>query len=102
MGQLWSVDADPNTHGSGGLIAHSGDSSTCTVFANSINVIVGVTNAAPDSLCPPLGGNHCNPQSQGHSGTVFAYNNPAHRHGDSRNCGATTVVTHQSNVFVGD
>jgi hypothetical protein len=101
MAELWAVDADPNSDGAGALIAASGDSATDTVYINSKNVIVGVTDSAADKLCIPIGPPHCNPQSSEHSSTVFAYNKPAHRNNDSRVCGAVTVVTGQSNVFVG-
>ena len=69
---LWSVVGDPNTHGGGDLLL-SGDSSPGTVYINGIQVIVGVTDASPDSLCYPIGEPHCNPKSIGVSGNVFAY-----------------------------
>lgn len=97
---LWAVDGDKNTDINGGLNASSGDSSPCTVFINGKNVIVGTTDAAADDKCPPLGGKHCNPKSAAHSSDVFAYSKPAHRHADSRACGATTVVSGQNNVYV--
>lgn len=101
MAELWAVDADPNSDGAGALIASSGDSAPDTVYVNSKNVIVGTTDSAADDLCKPVGPPHCNPQSDGHSSTVFAYDKPAHRNNDSRICGASTVVTGQSTVFVG-
>jgi hypothetical protein len=105
MAQLWAVDGDENSEGGGGLKANTGDSAPGTVFINNLAVIVGTTDASPDDKSPDIidGGltQHDNPQSDKHSATVFAYNKPAHRNGDSRTCGATTVVTHESTVFVG-
>lgn len=68
-GKLWAVEADPNTHGGGGLIA-SGD----TVFIENKKIIVNAPDSAnPDSLCIPLGPPHCNPQTSSGSENVFAY-----------------------------
>lgn len=93
---LWAVEGDNNTHGNGALIA----SNPQTVFINNIPVIEVEDNSNPDSLCDPVGPPHCNPYSTEGSGDVFVYNNPVHRNSDSRVCGATTVVTNQSTVFV--
>ena len=93
---LWAVEGDPNTHGAGTLIA----SNPQTVFINNIPVIEVQDNSNPDNLCPPVGEPHCNPYSTSGSGDVFVYNNPVHRHDDSRVCGAKTVVQNQSTVFV--
>lgn len=68
--QLWSVVGDPNTDQSGNLTL-SGDSTPGTVYINNIRVIVGVTHAVPDSLCP--GSGHCDPMSVEYSDNVFAY-----------------------------
>jgi|APCry1669189768_1035252.scaffolds.fasta_scaffold00234_12 hypothetical protein len=100
MGQLWAVVGDPNSHG-GGELTLSGDSSPGTVFINNIPVIVGTTDAGPDGLADPDGPPHDDPKSSSHSATVFAYNKPAHRNGDTRVCGATTVVVNETTVFVG-
>ena len=43
---------------------------------------------------------HCNPKTAEGSGDTFAYSKQDHRHGDSRDCGAKTVVVGQSTVFV--
>ncbi len=67
-GQLFSVQGDPNTHGSGALIA-----SGSTVKVNGIPIIVLGDSASPDSLCIPLGGSHCAPSATSASGTVSAY-----------------------------
>lgn len=42
---------------------------------------------------------HCNPQTSSGSPSVFGYSKNAHRNGDLRDCGATTVVEGQSTVF---
>lgn len=97
MAELWAVVGDENTD-SGGDLKLSGDSAPGTVFINNIAVIVGVTNANPDALIAPP---HDDPMSSTYSGTVFAYGKGAHRNNDSRVCGATTTVTHQSTVFAG-
>lgn len=67
-GQLWAVKDTFNSHGAGGLI-----NSGTTVTINGLPVIIQGDNAKPDNLCPPLGGNHCNPVAVGHSDNVFAY-----------------------------
>lgn len=68
-GRLWAVDGDINSHGDGQLI-HSGTS----VFIEGILVIVHAPDdAAPDDLCIPLNGNHCEPMTAEGSGTTFAY-----------------------------
>lgn len=66
-GELVAVDGDPNTHGNGGLIAASR-----RVYINN-KLVVNHTpdNANPDDLCPPLGGDHCNPATAGGSPDVF-------------------------------
>lgn len=64
---LVSVNGDPNTHGSGGLIAACNN-----VFVNNIMVVNHTPDSAnPDSLCPPLGGNHCAPATAAGSPNVF-------------------------------
>jgi len=97
MGQLWAVKGDPNSHGSGALNADNPN----TVFVNNIPVIDhGPDSAAPDALCDPIGPPHCSPDTAAGSGTVFVYNKPAHRNNDPRVCGAVTVVSLQSTVFL--
>ena len=62
---LVSVDADPNTHGDGALIAHSNQ-----VFADnilSVNHTADTANA--DSICPIPP--HCNPDTAQGSPNVF-------------------------------
>lgn len=66
--KLFSVEGDPNTHGSGALIAAGS-----TVFVNSKKVIVVGDTASPDDLCIPLGGAHCAPAASSGSGTVSVY-----------------------------
>jgi uncharacterized Zn-binding protein involved in type VI secretion len=94
---LVAIVGDPNTHGGGGLIAANPQ----TVRIGGIPVIEHSDPANPDSLCVPLGPPHCNPATSNGSGTVFVYGNPIHRHGDSRICGATTIVSGQSTVLAG-
>lgn len=55
-GLLWSVEGDPDTHGSGGVI-HTQD----FVFISGILVILLGDQANPDSLCLPDGPPHCDP-----------------------------------------
>lgn len=102
MPGLWAVDGDKESHGNGALKASTGDSSPGTVFINNKPVIVGTTDADPDDKAPAEKGEHQNPKSQGTFATVLAYNKPAHTNGDTRTCGATTIVSGQSNVHVGD
>lgn len=64
---LISVDGDPNSHGAGALSAGSN-----AVFINNKKVVNNTPDgAAPDDLCPPLGGAHCSPVTAGGSGDVF-------------------------------
>ena len=63
---LWSIDGDPNTHGSGALSA-----ATNNVFIGGIAVCNDNDSAAPDDLCPPLGGAHCAPDASSGSSNVF-------------------------------
>lgn len=63
---LWSIDGDPNSHGSGSLIA-----ATNKVFIGGIAVCNNNDSAAPDALCPTVGGNHCAPSAVGGSSNVF-------------------------------
>jgi uncharacterized Zn-binding protein involved in type VI secretion len=65
-GLLVSVDDDPNSHGSGALNAKCKK-----VYVNGKMVVIVGNSAAPDSLCPPLGGAHCAPASSSGSGNVF-------------------------------
>lgn len=93
--KLIAVKDDINSHGAGQLIPGNPK----TVYIENINVIAHPDRAAPDALCPPLGGPHCAPNTIGFSPTVYAYNEPIHCHGDKRTCGATTIVKRQSTVF---
>ena len=65
-GLLVSVDKDPNSHSGGALSARCKN-----VFVNGKMVVIVGNSAAPDSLCPPLGGAHCAPASSSGSGNVF-------------------------------
>lgn len=98
MAELWAVDGDPNTDGGGGLTPAHGS----TVKINNLAVIVnGPDHADPDDICPIAGPPHCDPMTSSGSGTVSCYGFPVHRKGDTRVCGATTVVVGQSTVKVG-
>ena len=66
---LWAVDNDPNTHGSGGLIP----SGSTVYIENKLVIVHAPDSARPDNLCPPLGGNHCNPRTASGSPDVYAY-----------------------------
>lgn len=58
-GQLWAVENDQNSHGSGQLIA-----SKTYVKIGGKSVIIKGDSAQQDALCPSLGGEHCNPKAQ--------------------------------------
>tara|TARA_X000001036_G_scaffold435165_1_gene475872 strand:- start:1844 stop:2155 length:312 start_codon:yes stop_codon:yes gene_type:complete len=64
-----SIQGDPNTHGGGALKATE---TVGKVRINSIPVILEQDPASPDSLCPPLGGNHCSPNASSASPNVRA------------------------------
>ena len=64
-GELWSVDGDPNDHGGGAL---STSHSWLTIADKGI-IVVG-DSASADSLCIPLGGDHCGPSSTGFSDLI--------------------------------
>lgn len=89
MSQLWAVDNDVNNHGDGGL------NPTGTVYINGKLVTHVGTDADNDLL------GHVNPKASSGSSTAFVYGLAVHRNDDDRNCGAKTVVSGQSTVFVG-
>ena len=95
---LISVFGDINTHGAGELLASN---NTGKVFIGGKKVVYINSDASPDDLCPIAGGDHCNPKSESGSSKVSAQGIAIHRHGDSRNCGATTIVIGQSKVTCG-
>ena len=64
--KLVSVNGDPNSHGGGSLGA-----STNQIFVQNKMVVEVGDSAAPDALCPPLGGAHCGPSSTSGSPDVF-------------------------------
>jgi uncharacterized Zn-binding protein involved in type VI secretion len=92
---LVAVEGDPNSHGGGQLIASSG-SSPQKVKIGGIPVIVHESPAFPDSFhpLPPTS------TAEG-SSKVFCYGLPIHRHGDLRQCGATTIASGNSKVTSG-
>jgi len=57
-GQLIAVDADPNSHGAGNLIA-----ATREVYINGRMVVNVGDDAYADNLCFDLGGEHCSPNA---------------------------------------
>jgi uncharacterized Zn-binding protein involved in type VI secretion len=66
-GKLWSVNGDPNTHGSGALISAS------NVKIEGKGVIVHrPDDASADDLCPVEDGEHCTPKTAQGSGSTFA------------------------------
>lgn len=68
-GQLWAVEGDQNSHGSGALQA-----SGSTIKINGKNIIVNAPDSASaDNLCPIVGGPHCAPATASGSGDVSAY-----------------------------
>lgn len=68
-GELWAVEGDPNDHGEGGLIP-----SGSTVYIEGKLIIVHAPDAAaPDLLCIPLNGLHCEPATAGGSPKTYAY-----------------------------
>lgn len=64
-GQLWAVDKDPNDHGAGEL-----STSRPWITINGKGVICVGDSAAPDNLCPIVGGPHCAPAAVGNSPLV--------------------------------
>jgi hypothetical protein len=66
---LASVQGDRSTHGDGALGATVNDG---TVYLNNKKLVLKGSNASPDALCAPQGGQHCNPKSVGASANVFA------------------------------
>lgn len=55
-GQLWAVEGDGDSDGGGALIA-----TQSYIMINGKLVILQGDPAGPDSLCIPVGGNHCSP-----------------------------------------
>lgn len=64
-GNLWSVDGDNNTDGGGAL-----NTSNDWLTINDKGVIINGDSAAPDSLCPLVGGLHCEPSATGFSNLI--------------------------------
>jgi len=65
-GKLASVNGDPDDHGAGALIAQCKN-----IYINGKLRVVVSNQAAPDSLCIPLGGAHCAPSATSGSPNVF-------------------------------
>lgn len=93
---LIAVEGDENSHGGGALFA-TGGSSPKTVTIDGVPVIVHPSPAGPDNFLHPP------PPTDTAVGSskVYAYGLPIHRHGDLRQCGATTIVTGQTKVTAG-
>lgn len=93
---LVAIEGDQNTHGGGELLA-SGGSAPQKVRIGGIPVIVHPSPALPD------GQDHPPPPTDTAQGSskVFCYGLPVHRHGDLRQCGATTIATGQTKVTIG-
>jgi len=66
-GLLVAVNGDQNSHGAGGLIA------ACNQVYVEGKLVVNHSpdSSAADSLCPPLGGAHCAPETASGSPDVF-------------------------------
>lgn len=64
---LIAVNGDPNSHGAGNLIAG------CKEVYVEGKLVVNHTpdSSSADNLCPPLGGDHCGPDTAQGSPTVF-------------------------------
>ena len=66
-GRPWAVRGDVNSHGDGQLI-----NSQSFVKVGGVPVIINQPDdAAPDDLCPPLGGEHCDPKTAEGSPNTF-------------------------------
>lgn len=65
-GLLWSINGDPDSEGDGQLIA-----AVKNVFIGGQMVVKKGNNAAPDTLCFSVGGDHCNPLASSGSSNVF-------------------------------
>lgn len=63
---LWSINGDPNSHGSGSLIADVNE-----VYIGGIMTVNVGDSANPDDLCAPVGGSHCAPAASSGSDNVF-------------------------------
>jgi uncharacterized Zn-binding protein involved in type VI secretion len=93
---LIAVEGDQNTHVGGQLIADGG-SAPQKVKINGLSVIVHPSPAESDLF------GHPPPPTDTAEGSskVFCYGLPVHRHGDLRQCGATTIATGQNKVVSG-
>lgn len=68
--ELWAVEGDINTHGNGQLIPVTGNS---IYVENKLVIVHGPDDASPDDLCPPLGGDHCEPKTAQGSDDLILY-----------------------------
>lgn len=68
-GKLWAVEGDQNSHGGGALIPGE----TGVYIAGKPVIVHAPDSAAPDALCPVVGGTHCAPATAGGSDGTFAY-----------------------------
>ena len=66
-GLLIAVNGDPNSHGDGNLIAGCNN----VYIGGKLVVNHSPDGASADSLCPPLGGDHCGPNTAQGSPNVF-------------------------------
>ncbi len=92
MGKLAAVKNDKSDHLNDPL-----KNTQTTVFAEGKLIIVqdDISTAGDGMGHTPFN------IAQESSGTVFISGKPIHRKDDLRNCGAKTIVTGQSTVFVG-
>lgn len=89
--ELAAVENDPDDHGEGRFKTPS----NTTVKVMNKPIIVKGDDANGDNQ------GHTNPEAEGTSATVFAYNVKVHRVNDTRNCGAKTVKDGNTTVYVG-
>jgi uncharacterized Zn-binding protein involved in type VI secretion len=91
MSELVAVKGDPESHGGGALHA---DNTGGKMFAGGIEVVVVGSSADTDNLFHP------NPAAATGSGKLWVNGNMIHRNNDSRTCGASTIATGQTKLYV--
>lgn len=91
MTELVAVKGDPDSHGGGALDASNTGGK---MFAGGIEVVVVGSSAATDDLFHP------NPAAASGSSSLWVNGNQIHRNNDSRTCGAATIATGQTKLYV--
>lgn len=92
MAELVSVFGDNNSHGGGALQASNNPNK---LFIGGLKVNIIDSMALVDDLMHTPG----ETDAASGSGKVFLVGIAVHRNGDSRYCGATTIVSGQSKVY---